>query len=195
LGVTQQLVGESWLHAAPCHYCGSIGPLALDRHTLKHFQRLGTALAGLHLLGLFGVDCILRKGVPWPVEVNPRYTASAEVLEHVAATPLLALHRRVFDASAPQLPPASAPLPGILGKAILFARRALTFPANGPWTATLRRPGDLWEVPAFADIPHAGEHIEAGRPVLTFFARAGSVRDCLAQLRQSAADLDRHCLA
>jgi len=26
--------------------------------------------------------CILRDGVPWPVEINPRYTASVEVLEY-----------------------------------------------------------------------------------------------------------------
>src|SRR5262249_50267796 len=29
LGVTRQLIGESWVHAAPFRYCGSIGPLTL----------------------------------------------------------------------------------------------------------------------------------------------------------------------
>ena len=56
---------------------------------------------------------------------------------------------------------------------------------------TLRHPGDIWDVPAFADIPPAGQHIEAGRPILTFFARADSVSACLEQLKRTAADLDR----
>ena len=38
------------------------------------------------LVGLFGVDLILRDGEPWPVEVNPRYTASVEVLELALGT-------------------------------------------------------------------------------------------------------------
>jgi hypothetical protein len=41
-------------------------------------------------------------------------------------------------------------------------------------------------MPAFADIPEAGQVIEAGRPVLTFFSRGGED-----QLRRIAVDLDR----
>ena len=40
------------------------------------------------LVGLNGIDFIARAGVPWPIEVNPRYSASMELLErrcgHVA---------------------------------------------------------------------------------------------------------------
>jgi predicted ATP-grasp superfamily ATP-dependent carboligase len=194
VGVTQQLVGEGWLHAAPFHYCGSIGPLGLAPALVEAFHRLGTALAeGLQLRGLFGVDCVLRDGVPLPVEVNPRYTASVEILEYGAKVPALALHCRVFDQDAPA-PTLSAGRPDIVGKAILFARQPLTFPADGPWTVTLRRPGGPWELPAFADLPHPGQRIEAGRPVLTFFARALSMADCLDQVRRTAAELDR-CLS
>src|SRR5207249_9264748 len=82
LEVTRQLVGEPWLHAAPFHYCGSIGPLPLSESLWRKFWRIGTVLAkAFRLRGLFGVDCVLRDGIPWPVEVNPRYPASVEVLE------------------------------------------------------------------------------------------------------------------
>ena len=49
----------------------------------------------------------------------------------------------------------------------------------------------LHEMPEFADIPHPGDRIEARRPILSFFARANSEMDCLAQLQAIAADLDR----
>jgi predicted ATP-grasp superfamily ATP-dependent carboligase len=193
LGATVQLVGESWLHARPFHYCGSVGRVSLEPGQRRAFDRIGNALAqGCGLRGLFGVDCVLRAGVPWPVEVNPRYTASVEVLEYTLGVPALALHGRVFDPDVPELPlpaePVSAP---VVGKAILFARAPLVFPAAGPWTAALHPSEDPRDMPVFADIPHAGEAIRMGRPILTFFARAGSIDACRDALQQIAGDLDR----
>jgi predicted ATP-grasp superfamily ATP-dependent carboligase len=190
LGVTRQLVGEPWLHAAPFHYCGSVGPLPLAPDLRHGLELLGDVLVrGCGLRGLFGVDFILRDGAPWTVEVNPRYTASVEVLEHGTGVPALALHRRVFDAEAPE--PSRAPTRGgWIGKAILFAARALTFPADGPWRSVIEAPPAPWDLPAFADVPAAGERIRAGRPVLTFFARAATEAECLLRLRATAADLD-----
>jgi predicted ATP-grasp superfamily ATP-dependent carboligase len=189
--VTRQLVGEGWLHAALFHYCGSVGPLTLSREVRDRFDNLGKALVNdFFLEGLFGVDCILRDGVPWPVEVNPRYTASVEVLEHAAGVPALALHQKVFERKSPTPAPFAVP-PGVVGKAILFAPRARTFPAYGPWTDTLYRPPPVTELPDFADIPAPGEPIQAGWPVLTFFARAATEDACLRTLQQIATSLDR----
>jgi predicted ATP-grasp superfamily ATP-dependent carboligase len=193
LSVTRQLVGEAWLHAGPFQYCGSVGPLSLTKKEESAFRRLGDALGtGFGLRGLFGVDCVRQNGIPYPVEVNPRYTASVEVLEHGTGLPLLDLHRRAFDRVGTEPPNLLRPSDGVIGKAVLFAPAGFAFPAEGPWTATLRKADDPWEVPAFADIPRTGEHIPAGRPVLSFFTRAGSVASCLEQLRQTAAGLDRH---
>jgi len=193
LGMTRQLVGEDWLHARPFRYCGSVGPLVPESRLGQALEQLGTALAGgCGLRGLFGVDCVVRDGVPWPVEVNPRYTASVEVLEYATGLAALSLHRRGFDPAAPEHPLAPTAAPRhLVGKAILFARVALTFPDDGPWLPVLRSPGPLSDMPAFADIPSVGERIEAGRPILTFFARADSQAACLDTLRQIASDLDR----
>ena len=60
---------------------------------------LGDFLAASYrLVGLFGVDFILSDGQPWPVEINPRYTASVEVLELALRRSLLAEHRRACEA-------------------------------------------------------------------------------------------------
>jgi predicted ATP-grasp superfamily ATP-dependent carboligase len=98
LGVTRQLIGVDWLHAGPFRYGGSAGPLPLEPALRQALERLGDVLTvGCQLRGLFGVDFILRDGVPWPVEVNPRYTASVEVLEYALGLSALDRHRQVFE--------------------------------------------------------------------------------------------------
>ncbi len=79
------------------------------------------------------------------------------------------------------------PNPGIVGKAILFARQPVTFPEDWPTEENVAG----WSLPSFADIPSPGERIEAGRPILTFFARAETVKGCLTQLQCLAGDLER----
>jgi predicted ATP-grasp superfamily ATP-dependent carboligase len=187
-------VGSPWLHAAPFRYCGSIGPLEPEERLRRELERLGEELAGqTGLRGLFGVDGILRDGAFWPVEVNPRYTASVEVLEHATGLPALALHREVFVGQAACLSSSrkdrKAACP--TGKAVLFARQGLRFPRSGPWREVLRAPPPVDEMPGFADLPYPESPIEAGRPVLTLFARAGTLAECEERLRRSAAELDR----
>jgi predicted ATP-grasp superfamily ATP-dependent carboligase len=204
LGVTRQLVGEEWLHAPPFHYCGSIGPITLHDSARSQVEKLGLALAtGCQLRGLFGVDLVLNDNTFWPVEINPRYTASVEVLEHATGLSALEAHRDVFenqtiqpvragsvsDRSTPHSGRLRSRLAGVVGKAILFARQDFTFPATGPWSSSLSAPVN--EMRAFADVPHSGQRITTAHPILTCFARADSESACLQALREIAADLDR----
>jgi predicted ATP-grasp superfamily ATP-dependent carboligase len=190
LGLTRQLVGAPFLHSAPFHYCGSIGPLPVEAPLRKQLERLGKILTrACQLRGLFGVDGVLRDGVFWPVEVNPRYTASVEVIEHATGLRALDWHRHACDPTAPVSPVLPTSAAAFVGKAILFARQPLVFPALGPWLQSLDCPPQ--ERPAFADIPVAGHCIERGKPILTFFATAASVSACHDALRQQAAELDR----
>jgi predicted ATP-grasp superfamily ATP-dependent carboligase len=193
-GATLQLVGEDWLNARSFQYCGSIGPLSLPGMQ-GMFATIGNCLArGCGLRGLFGVDCILNQGRPYPVEINPRYTASVEVLEHALGWKALAEHRSIFEpaASRPPLGQSQGSCNGnCIGKAILFAKAALDFPPAGPWLATLRNPASVNELSDFADIPQAGERIERGRPILTFFARGATPVSCREALQAMATDLDR----
>lgn len=193
LGVTRQLVGVDWLRAAPFQYCGSVGAVHLEPGLQMHFERLGSALvAGCGLRGLFGVDCVLRDGVPSPVEVNPRYTASIEVLEYATGMSSLLQNRSVFVPDSPPISPVLPVIPrSIIGKGVLFAHAQLTFPDDGPWMATLRQPPQPWGVPEFGDIPAAGQVIKAGRPICTVFSRSASLANCLVDLRQRAKEIER----
>jgi predicted ATP-grasp superfamily ATP-dependent carboligase len=192
LGVSRQLIGALWLHAAPFQYAGSVGPVTLELSLQQRFAQIGNALTrGFGLRGLFGVDCVLADGVPWPVEVNPRYTASVEVLEYATGHAALALHRHVFDGGTSAPPWAAPAANSVVGKAILFARADLTVPHQGPWQSMLERPVPVGTLPPFADVPEADQPIQAGAPILTCFARAASVSACLDDLKQITADLDR----
>lgn len=192
LGVTRQLVGETWLHALPFHYCGSVGPLRLAASVEDELERIGEVFArAASLRGLFGVDFILREDAAYPVEVNPRYTASVEVLELALGISAIAQHRLVFDRLLQPVVGVSRARPAFIGKGILFAKGDGRFPADGPWMEELRDPGPVWEEPAFADIPEPGTRYRRGHPIMTLLSTGDSEADCVRGLRRAARDLDR----
>ena len=142
LGVTEQLLATAdgtidWnlgeAVAGDCfRYAGSIGPVLLDERLTGVFSEIGSALAAeFDLAGLFGVDAVVTGETVWPVEVNPRYTASVEVIERATGATLLALH----DAACRDgvLPPTARLSAGcIVGKAILVASRHLVAGGSSP---------------------------------------------------------------
>jgi predicted ATP-grasp superfamily ATP-dependent carboligase len=177
LDVSEQLIGEPWLHAKPFGYCGSIGPAEMP------CALLGTrikALPEIALPALGNIDFILREGCEVPVELNPRYPASVEVLEHAIGISFITLQMdspRSSDRS-------------VVGKAVYYAPHTITFPASGPWDADLAGEFDPWRLPGFADIPEPGAIVEAGWPVLTVFAAGSSPAACRERLQSRAAELD-----
>lgn len=178
LGMTTQLVGEPFLHAPRFRYCGSMGPVKVGRELEKKIERLGNVLVGrAGLRGLFGVDGILREGEFWPIEVNPRYTASVEVLEKATGLQALQWHAAAFGGAKE---PGEVAWKGeeVEGKAILYARAALVIP-------------ELGNIADIADLPHPGEQMLPGQPILTVFARGRDEGSCLAELRTRAAALER----
>ena len=187
LGITQQLIGTEWLNAPPFRYAGNIGPVEVSDHCREELARIGEVIGeGCDLLGLFGVDFLLAEERPWVVEVNPRYTASIEVLER-AGIPCLSEHVLAFDAYL-DVPIRKNPIWMSIdnGKGILYANRDLLIPAQG-WLDRL--PND-----DVADIPAGGELIQSGWPILTLMSRHGPIEDCRSELR-ARARLVQHLLA
>lgn len=200
LGLTRQLVGDPNFRARRFHYCGTIGPLPLDQRLRGEIARLGDVLAAeFHLVGLFGVDGILSGGEFWPVEINPRYTASVEVLELAMGVPLMAAHREACEHK--RLPDRTlirgcdSPRDGgaMIGKAILFSPEDIEAPdLVDLWHSSLDRAG-RWPVPRVADVPRPGEPIAAGHAICTVFAARSSVAACHQALIDSASDVYHRC--
>ena len=178
LGLTRQLVG---MHAFGSHgfrYCGSLlasrdtsllprQPELLGRATV--LARAVTATFGLR--GLNGIDFIARDGVPFPIEVNPRYSASMELVERGAGVSLFRVHAEACDGRLGDAPAAGRE---VTGKAIVFARHDVVVDDPGRWGVDL------------ADIPHPGERIAAGRPICTVFGRGRDGEACTAALATAA---------
>jgi predicted ATP-grasp superfamily ATP-dependent carboligase len=184
LGVTRQLVGSEW-GAGPFSYAGSIGPLSLPAHKNATFRRIGDCLAGeFQLVGVFGVDAIVNDAGVWPVEVNPRYPASAEVLERAGNFSAISMHAA---ACADGLLP-SEPLfaERIVGKAILFATLKQCVPLElTEWTERVNRDA-TW--PRVADIPAAGNMLVPGAPVLTLLSEGDDAQQLETKLQQRLAE-------
>lgn len=180
VGVTRQILGRE---GEPFAYVGSLGPWPVQAQVRGRIEAIGAALVDeFALRGLFGVDLILdRDGFPYPVEVNPRYTASAEVLELASGRPLLVDHLRSFGGDVPETRRSRARPPAFVGKRILFADRRSTLPAVDTWRP---RPGvsGSFAVPALADIPAEGMVFEPGDPVLTVLARGRTLESCALSL-------------
>lgn len=173
LGVAAQRIGRL---GEPFAYAGSVGPVACGAEA--ELRQVGRVLGReLGLLGLFGIDFVLAGGVPWVVEVNPRYTASVEVLERATGRLFLAEHARAFGAATGA--PPGRPCAAVVGKAILFAGRSGRFPAGLAWRPERHAPCG-WA--ALADVPRPEEPFGAGDPVVSVFARGGSVEACSARL-------------
>jgi predicted ATP-grasp superfamily ATP-dependent carboligase len=132
-----------------------------------------------------GVDAIVKRdGRVAVLEVNPRPTASAELVERTTGESILAMHLAAFGLASPVAPPAAHDA-GIWSKAVLVAAAPVAIDAHvlsrlhalaGPWTAADR-------LPALADIPGSGQVVRGGGPVLTVFARGHTVVATAAALR------------
>ena len=184
LGLTRQLVGDARLGANGFRYCGSLlgNPGGLFRRAeglLETARALATALtAEFGLVGLNGIDFVVRDGVPYPIEVNPRYSASMELIERAHGLSMFEAHVRACRGILPTAPPPNAE---VEGKAIVFARRDVTLGDTRRWI----------DHGSFADVPHPGEPIRRGHPICTVFATASNAESCHRLLMRRAATVYR----
>jgi predicted ATP-grasp superfamily ATP-dependent carboligase len=175
LGVSRQFVGRPGQRFG---YRGSLAPWPVVDVILDQIQRLGRAIAsGFGLLGLFGVDLILRGETVYPIEVNPRFSASIEALEWATGRNFMADHAEVFGIARPDRRISMVPQ-GFVGKVVVFADRPIVM--DGVEARFFD--GSIHSMPEIADIPQPGTKFEPGEPVLTVFANGDSSNDCRKRL-------------
>ena len=170
LGVTKQLIGDPDFGASGFRYCGNIGSIRLDPLQESSLAYLSAELVRrFDLRGLFGVDAVIDDDQRiCPVEVNPRYTASVELLERSTGIAFLGpLETERSEATR------------IYGKAILFAKQDVTVPDLY----------DFMNADSLADVPAIGYRVTAGAPICTIFASGPTDDQCLARLKEHAREL------
>jgi predicted ATP-grasp superfamily ATP-dependent carboligase len=185
LGLCEQLVGMPQFGGHGFHYCGNLAPLAAVEDSppgpavRDQVQRIASLLTrSFGLVGVNGFDFILQDGRVFLTEVNPRYSASMELIEKVSSLPVFDLHyRAVVNRSLPEIIPAPIEkrnLPRYYGKAILYAEKEILTPNTHRWLQS-----------GAGDIPLPGERIQSGKPVCTLFAEGSTREACLSRLTAS----------
>jgi predicted ATP-grasp superfamily ATP-dependent carboligase len=128
--------------------------------------------------GLNGIDFIAEGGIPYPIEVNPRYAASMELMERCQALSIFEVHEQACRGALPKFEDLAG---GVQGKAVVFARRNVVMRDTREWL----------EDTSVADIPQPGERILPGRPICTVFASGDDADSCYAGLVSRAAAVYR----
>jgi uncharacterized protein len=177
LAVTRQLIGEHGAGGEGFRYCGNIlAPADDDQFTrgadlLRAACELAVTVTDeFGLVGVNGIDFVARDGVPYAIEVNPRWTGAMEVVERCFGIPVFGMHA---DACSSRVLPAfdlatATPRGGAVGKMIVFAPRDGCVGDTRAWL----------EDPDVRDVPHPGERFTAGTPVCTVFATGTNSESC-----------------
>ncbi|MFH0916482.1 MAG: ATP-grasp domain-containing protein [bacterium] len=190
VGLTEQLHGRAELGASGFTWCGNILPLdptLSDGGVLRRrVERMVAALTlRFGLRGVNGADFIVHRETdgslhPYLLEVNPRYCASMQLVEQAYGVNVFSLHLEGMAGRLPHLSPVEQPAAGFWGAGIVYARRKVVAPDT-----------DGWIQRGIRDVPFEGDHIEAGRPICTVFARGGDRYGCFRNLVLRAAAVNR----
>ncbi|HEX6050278.1 MAG TPA: ATP-grasp domain-containing protein [Gemmatimonadaceae bacterium] len=186
LCLTRQIIGDPAFGATGFQYCGNIvtGPHDREFGVDSRLAHAAVTLANLlteefGLVGVNGIDFVMHDDTPFPIEVNPRYSASMELVERADGLSVFAAHAMAcIDGSVPSFDFREATTRRGLatGKSIVYARHDVVCDDTAAWLAN----------PAVRDVPHPGERIAAGHPVCTVFADGADVAECYAALAQEA---------
>ena len=171
-------------------YRGSYGPIPLSTDQIEDLQRFAELVhceSGVH--GLWQADFLLHERELTLLEINPRWSASMEILDVCLDLRLVELHYACISGAMSQAKfeilstkacaRANKPVEISLHKFIAYARTAFTVSASQSDSWWMNRwDGDLKSAidrSLFADIPSAGTHIGDGHPIMSVMTTSNSV--------------------
>src|SRR6266568_3787092 len=184
------LGGEPAFGADGFRYCGSIlgsrgdPQFTADDRLLERATLLAESVTrAFGLVGVNGVDFVARRGFPYAIEVNPRYTAAMELVERAYGLSLFDVHARACRQALPafDLVAARRRAPEAIGKAIVYARRASALGDTRTWLPD----------PDVRDISPPETRFAPREPICTIFARGPDAAACVAALKRRAVRLYR----
>ena len=194
-------------------YRGSVGPIAISETVKKQVGRIANVLAReFSLAGGWGMDFILdAEGQVWPVDLNPRITASAELFETSIANSscgfcsVVDLHLSACEYACGRSIKDFETLAGEgivgQGKRCYEAKRFLFF--DGPEVFEMDQAKfqllsrlcvrDFFQARqagvSIADVPAVGDRIAPGRPLMTIRSRAKTEAEAVVLLDELLVDV------
>jgi predicted ATP-grasp superfamily ATP-dependent carboligase len=177
LGLTEQLIGRTEFGAGEFRYCGNILPLAPETRqtTLTQVQHIVSQLTQeFGLVGVNGLDFVLKDDQVYPLEVNPRYSASMELIKLAYGLSIFDLHvQAIVQGELPDFDLTQSWQANVrfYGKTILYAEKD----GQAPDTR-------VWPERGIRDVPFPGESLMQGAPICTVLASAVTRDSCFADL-------------
>jgi uncharacterized protein len=181
IGLSTQLIGLDELGAQGFTWCGNILPLPLDEKESNNIIGQMEKITSLftvyfNLKGACGIDFIIsrdQKGrlTPYLLEINPRYTASMELVEKAYNINIYSLHVQALQGNLPDFTLADKHSTRFYAKGILFTRSDIKIKNTANWKNRRIR-----------DIPFEGDMIEKGHPVCTLLADGSDYNECKSNL-------------
>jgi uncharacterized protein len=184
IGITEQLVGLRPLGSQGFRYCGNLLPCpeAIDPDVGKRILDQARLLAAFltkefGLTGANGIDVMLDGDRISLLEVNPRYSASMELIERAYGLPVFHLHvQALMYGTLPDFLLEEIWTNGnYFGKAILFAEEEVIAPDTQDWH--LRN---------LHDIPDSMERLSKGGPICTILTAQPTYDQTYAELIHQA---------
>jgi uncharacterized protein len=163
----------------PYKYTGSYGPIGLSQPNMDRLESFAElAQRDSQIKGLWQADFLIHDGELTLLEINPRWSASMDILNDCLGLPLVRLHVDCLgctlnEATLHEIEAGRrlAPTPRLLGKRIIYADRpfVVTSEQSEYWWSKRWIADSNWKGSkvGFADIPFAGMELRAGDPVLT----------------------------
>jgi predicted ATP-grasp superfamily ATP-dependent carboligase len=165
-------------------FSGTIGPLPPTSDQSTQLAAIAQILKkDFSARGIVGVDLIDSGDSLVPIEINPRPTASCELLERFIGTSLIGMHCAAFGWPGTRWD--SQPLSGfnespeLYGKSIVYWHGADEFVVNQQRFDLFC---ELKSKRTLADIPRLNLKISSGQPIATVFATAATPQAVLRRL-------------
>ena len=186
VAISRQLIGDEAFGVSGYRYCGNVLAPTDDEVFSERVVELLIALScevteQFGLIGLNGIDCVVKDEVPYVIEVNPRWCASMELVERQYGVSMFGAHAAAcVDGVLPSFELARVHQTGsVIGKAIVFAREDVVAVDTRTWL------GDE----TVRDIPKPGEPLARGQPICTVFAEGENSGACVEALKRRAHDV------
>jgi len=158
LTVNEQLLGlGSVFQLEPFGYCGNVVPASSSDPIFERCKLLADKIAKcFNLVGSNGIDLVIsNEGMPYVIEVNPRFQGSLECVERVLGMNLVHSHiAACLDGTLPDVQPART---RYCTRLILYAPERIVVP-------------DLTRLEWVRDIPFPGSIVEKGEPICSVLA-------------------------
>lgn len=164
-------------------YRGSTGPIQLDEGALREVERAGYRIAAeFGIEGVWGIDFISNKRGLYLIDINPRITASAELIQRYyrrsqAGFTILAAHLEATQCG--RLP---TPLSTFGDR--LFSKTILYWESDAPLVVNEALVEFFQRSSAITDIPGLGTEIQPGHPLVTVHCEGENQADLETEARK-----------